>query len=133
MSLELKFRAWHNVENRWIKSQELLNEIQVSATIVEPSRLSIEHELWTFEQSMNQKDVNGELIFVGDIIKFVFFYYAEYETEVHKTGTVCLVDGIYFTFMVSDEEMYDFSQLNYDSLSDIEIIGNIHQNKELLS
>ena len=40
-------------------------------------------------------------------------------------------DSKSFMFVISDDLMYDFSELSYDSENDIEVIGNIHENPNI--
>jgi uncharacterized phage protein (TIGR01671 family) len=77
-------------------------------------------------------DSKGVKIFEGDIVDFTFFYYGETETEEHKRGVI-VFENYSLAFKVSETEIYYFSDLSFDSESDIEVIGNKWDNPELLT
>jgi hypothetical protein len=43
---KISFKAWHKKERRWADHNELLSEIPVSATVREPSILTVGSEDW---------------------------------------------------------------------------------------
>jgi uncharacterized phage protein (TIGR01671 family) len=86
----------------------------------------------TVGQFTGLTDRNGKEVYEDDILEFTFFYYGEKEIEVCKKGIIDFEDSS-FVFSVSKEEVYYFSNLYFDSESDIEVIGNIHDNKDLIT
>ena len=89
-----------------------------------------EHRLETIGQSTGLKDVNGKVIFEGDvvnngglaIVKFGRFV----DTKMHEQL------GFYVEY-IDDDLLWNGSlNGNIDMLLDCEIIGNIHDNPELL-
>ena len=69
------------------------------------------------------KDVNGVMIFEGDIIR------TAYKANSYDVNVVEYDCGIGFTPL---QEPCDYDEV-YLSMSDVEVIGNIHQDPELLT
>lgn len=69
------------------------------------------------------KDINGNKIHEGDVVDFTFFYYAETEIEDCKKGTIMYKKGrpVFYTGYE-----YFLDDLNFDSESDIEIVGHLY-------
>ena len=80
-------------------------------------------------QSTELKDKNGNEIFEGDIVKF-----SDCDGDVYVTPVVW--DKNYACFGVSFSGKYpisfDYLEEFYTELKDIEVVGNIYENKELL-
>lgn len=130
---EILFRGKRVDNGEWIKSDSIM---QIKG---QNPRLWVEHEGWvevipeTVRQYIGLKDKNGTKIFKGDICKL-------------KTGDICTITfyGGCFSFFnvkfgnipLNDTE---FGVVEYDRkvgitnrATDIEVIGNIHDNPELL-
>jgi uncharacterized phage protein (TIGR01671 family) len=98
------------------------------------------------EQYTGLKDSNGKEIYEGDIVEFTWWWFDGTERESVLTGTIAY-DAHYMSFKLkgfknkewqnfvgheNDTEYFPpFSELNY-SEADLKIIGNIHENPELL-
>ena len=75
----------------------------------------------TVGQYTGLTDKNGKRIFEGDIVRGISFWH-----EKHKTYQVAFDDGDFY--LVNDSgTMY-----RHEHVEDIEVIGNIHDNPELL-
>lgn len=102
----------------------------------------------TIGQYTGLKDKNGKKIFEGDIVRFIWWWFDGAERESELTGTIVYSsDNMSFQLKgVKNKEWRDFvganehdmdyltpfSELNFCD-ADFEVIGNIHDNPELLS
>lgn len=80
----------------------------------------------TVGQYTGLTDKNGNMIFEGDIVT----YDKEYGGETREKGTVYWCDGAFWVENVRDEE--DVGLLGVCVNYQLEIIGNIHDNPELI-
>lgn len=103
---EIKFRAWDKEKRKY----DLLDSFY---ELQKWNRNDKEIKKYIIEQYTGLKDKNGKEIYEGDIVMFGYKYIVEY----NECG--------YFPFI--DEYHY----FNYKP-RDCEIIGNIHENSELL-
>lgn len=122
--MELKFRAW------WIDAEEYVKVSGIDF-INEEIHMTEEYKNGTYsideipfdeviiEQYTGLKDKNGKEIYVGDIVEY------DFNNEVG----VCKFDlyGVYF-----EREDGDTFGTTEDMLKELRVIGNIHENKELL-
>ena len=86
-------------------------------------------------------DKNGDEIYEGDIVDWTFFYTSGglqgvVEKDITLRGVIKWgTAGFVFEVWRNDFEnagWYGISSLNFDSTSDIEIVGNIYDNPELV-
>lgn len=134
----IEFRAWATKEKRWINADkytiwmdcEIIELVEESAYNDDYS-IAFHKDRDEFElmQYTGLKDKNDNKIFEGDIVAPSGFV-----SEINKPGIVkwcekklCFyVDSIETSTYSAGYKMY----FGYDSA--IEIVGNIHENKELL-
>lgn len=123
-----KFRAWLKEEYRMTDVREITffnDEIQMISD-VEGFYAYDEFELM---QSTGLFDKNGNEIFEGDIVKF-----SNCDDYVYVTPVVW--DKNYACFGVSFSDGYpipfDYLEEFYTELKDVEVVGNIYENPELL-
>ena len=130
---EIKFRAW-NVKNRSLFSVFGFNGLYVFADT--PNGVGTENnpactEDCVLEQFTGLHDKNGEEIYEGDVVRdgFDSVRTIKWFDNLGYDGRGAMHSGFYF------DETYDgIGELNYHNhMTDCEILGNIHENPELLN
>lgn len=139
---KIKFRVWDGVNMHYLddNSKIVLEFNKISGWNLRRNKIGINEKYISGESSENTvfkmmqytglKDKNGTEIYEGDKIVFVWFSYGEHELEEHIEGVIEFLNGSFM--FCCNHGNYPFSELNFDSESDIEIIGNIHENKYLI-
>lgn len=131
---EILFRGKRVDNGEWIQGDIVQNPVHGVVRIVEqkPSYKDAEVDSDTVGQYTGLTDKNGRKIFEGDIIHLeysqVFFggvYFGEYTAEVSYKEGCFITDGM----NNGDEIETPLSGFNND---EVEIIGNIHDNPELV-
>ena len=125
MNDRFKFRVWDKVFNKRWTDEEIKEN---AAWLLFPDNDNIDNI--EIEQCTGLKDKNGKLIFEGDIVKINGWWDACGPAGYNENK--CVVEY--------DEEVAGFTPMcNYDCDCDVyhdadkcEVIGNIHENEELM-
>lgn len=120
MSRDIKFRAWGK------NSKEYLGSSSDGFNMEELSRLAGQFKNWELEQYTGLTDKNGGEIYEGDIIEDTRGNF----WVCHWSDT-CSGWSFRQKFMSEDDFMAS-DDISQDWLERSEVIGNIHENPELL-
>lgn len=122
-----KFRVWDTFD------EDMVNDIFFSWQDCGYESLNecLSDERWKFMQSTGLFDTNDKEVFERDVVKC---YTVTEEGEYEYVGVVCLKD---FAFVIVDEKdtydpLWNYKSGFVDIETEIEIIGNIYENPELV-
>ncbi|EOW0150806.1 YopX family protein [Listeria innocua] len=128
--IEIEFRAWDK-EVKEMDYNPSVIEIWQNKPINEQFRLESEEKL-IWMQYTGLKDKNGKKIFEGDIVAF-----SEDDFHVFNSQVEYFLEDGYPAFDIKVPSTYYFdsnvfSEVSMSGLYEIEVIGNIHENPEIL-
>lgn len=118
MNREIKFRAW-DAENEVMHNTVNLNEGVAFLTGYQWLNKESRHGKLTLMQYTGLKDKNGQEIYEGDIVQHSFDTGAKDAPRKVEFLNCCYQYAAYY---------YSFEH----GASEVEVIGNIHENPELL-
>ena len=131
MEREIKFRAWDEANKKMTKSM-LLEDLILKASLQNPDAFQWDSEI-PMMQYTGLKDKNGQEIWEGDIICWWSSIEIIEDRIVDKRDyhidTVQFLNG---AFCIDDDDDIFLGKWINDKGTDGEVIGNIHQNPELL-
>lgn len=132
MSREIKFRVWDadskkywNIEN-WHVEDEYIDLIEPNNSNADPNvkRIWKRESDVVIEQYTSLKDVNGKPIYEGDIVKSSYKYaQPEISQAIMEYGN---------SYILGEDLATGNEMLVSDHINEIEVIGNVHTNPELL-
>lgn len=132
---EIKFRAWNKGNNEWLKGRDLCIYLDGSISIFGnppcPTNIFPKYNpLITIVQFTGLYDKNGKEIYEGDIIQW-----NGYEVQngkqirpIRKRAIGMTVDAFRNSFI---DDCFHLQNL-LEQGSNIEVIGNVHENPELI-
>lgn len=119
-----KFRVWCCNNNEWEKDEILISNrgnFKIYRNGIYFGTMKDRPNFHVLEQCTGLKDKNGKLIYEGDIIKYG-----------SKTFKIIFNQGIAsFTVELSKAPKW-YPCVNKGTMESVEVIGNIHENPELL-
>lgn len=116
---ELKFRAWDKVKNKMLFDADPF-ALHVSGSNEPLLAETHKNENCIFEQYTGLKDKNGKEIYEGDIVKGGRLYGKNWQVVKYQNYG-------FYPFIVTD-----FDGDSMVRSVDIAVVGNIHENPELL-
>ena len=137
MNDRFKFRVWDKENFNYLEFEGFKKgEIEFNFDIDTNSIwIEFDHNKYILEQCTGLKDKNDKLIYEGDIVKFGEFYDNEWNSfDIGKVYWGGKFDYPAFELQCStvDFDMSNGLSYIFDSGLNIEIIGNIYENPELL-
>lgn len=123
MNDRFKFRVWDKINDRWLKSTLL--DIDTGYLLGYYDNQQAYKRRYVLQQCTGLKDKNGKLIYEGDIINCFDCRPCSRSFPLVEKGIITYKKA---QFIVNTK----FSEYLFEDIEDIEIIGNIYENKELL-
>lgn len=127
MNDRFRFRAWENKENKYIYDAEMTyDNLGIVAECFGFMVDGTYKDLYTVEQCTGLKDKNGKLIFEGDVVHYV--KHTNMGIGGDRYATVFWWEAVQgFAIKTTYGDYYGLQDY------ELEVIGNIHENAELLN
>ena len=122
------YRVYSHIENKWIKRDVYLapnNDLFISKkTLFGTEKLSlVSDKKYTYHKDIGLNDKNNVLIFEGDICKI---------EHLNVIGTISYIPE-HASYYLLDDKNLKYYPLSEEHCKQIEIIGNVFDNQDLLS
>lgn len=127
---EIRFRAWHKERNKMLDVFGINFRTPATAQVLNDEYNHYEELLSCVElmQFTGLKDCNGVDIYEGDIVHIDYFGYRPSPFNVDSfAGVVKLING---SFVV--EKNSAIGDFLFQETALVKVLGNIHQNQELI-
>ncbi len=140
---EIKFRVWNTSLKKYIPDHlvhiSLDGRLLFGALYFKPDLYKYSSDILKGENVVEQftglKDKNGTEIYEGDIIQFEFWN-EKYYRQIAYNSAIASYEAITVTSPTSkklrQKAKYSFSELYKISSKGFKVVGNIHENPELL-
>lgn len=125
MNRQIKFRAWHMPFGSKGPMQEMLHR-RASSIL---SFAEMNSDAYIVEQFTGLKDMNGKNIYEGDILQPVISYT---KRNTGKPFEVKKGNYVYGKWIAKDVSSKGFGVDGYYFSNEMQLIGNVHTNPELL-
>lgn len=125
---EIKFRAWDEKRKHYLGNWEYVIDSDGRGVLEqvgcdpEYEKFRLNHEA-TLEQYTGLHDKNSREIYEGDVVQF--------KHSPYQRGVV-IFEGFFFNIEGFWDSSYDYPSYAFSEGNNYEVIGNIHENKELL-
>lgn len=119
MNDRFKFRVWNN------KMQKFHIVFSMHGIVNDTLEGYAKDDNFVLEQCTGLKDKNGKLIYEGDILKSIYSEIMQYRIYWEGRGYRMRVYG-------SDNKIVDDCPIFTNAADVLEVIGNIHENADLL-
>ena len=117
------FRVWSNYWKKYATEAELYMDGSVDAIFEDDDGVPHhENTDLVVEFKTGLKDKNGKEIYKGDIVKY----------DCRSSSYAVAYRKYDVSFVLENDDREEIIYFHYDKQSDYEILGNIHENPELL-
>lgn len=121
----IKFRAWDKEDKAYTANEYLVEIVPDGTDFDLVSSVDFDDSTGlVIEQFTGLTDANGKEVYEGDIIK------SNYKYAQPKVSLVIREDGN--SYIVGEDMATGNEMLVSDHIGEIEVIGNVHENSELL-
>ncbi len=131
---EIKFRAKELGTGEWVIGdlRILCTRPHIHNFLYSPSKKYI--DMSTIGQFTGQHDKNGKEIYEGDIVKHSLFDFFDNEEQHKSVVEYCNGMAAFFVKLSEDSDYGSYLELGwvYKEDQEIEVIGNVYDNPELL-